>query len=136
MAWLTRLPFDGHYLTDILPALILMPFGMGITFMPLMAAATSGVPAHESGLASGMVNTSQQMGGALGLAILSGVAASVTQAATHLAPLQAVVHGYNRAFLTGLIFIGLALILAVTVIRQPKQVKEPAKLLQQEAAIH
>jgi EmrB/QacA subfamily drug resistance transporter len=137
MAWLVRLPLDGHYLTDILPSLLLIPLGMGITFMPLMAAATSGVPAHESGLASGLLSTSQQMGGALGLAILSGVAASVTQSVTNMSAAQALVHGYNRAFLTGLIFVVAAIVLAVTVVKQQKRPKEKAShLVAQEVAVH
>jgi len=75
--WLTRAPVDGNYFFDLLPALIIMPIGIGFTIMPTIAAATSGVPAQKAGLVSGLINTSQQMGGALGLSILSGVAASV-----------------------------------------------------------
>jgi hypothetical protein len=78
MAWLSRMPVNGNYLTSLLPAVLLIPFGMGMTFMPIIAAATSGVPGREAGLASGLISTSQQMGGALGLSILSGVAATVT----------------------------------------------------------
>jgi hypothetical protein len=68
---LSFLPVDGVYLTNILPTLILIPFGIGMTFMPIIVAATSGVAGHESDLASGLITTSQQMGGALGLSILS-----------------------------------------------------------------
>jgi len=121
VAWLSRVPLAGNYVTDLLPSLLLIPAGMGLTFMPLMAAATSGVPGHEAGLASGLINTSQQMGGAVGLAALSGIAASVTVHATHLNALAAVVHGYDRAFLAGVLFMAFALLLAVTVIRQPKR---------------
>lgn len=72
--FLSRITVGGDYLTDVLPGLILMGIGMGQIFIAITIAATSGVPAKESGLASGMLNTSQQIGGALGLAILSGIA--------------------------------------------------------------
>lgn len=121
LLWLSRLPVDGSYLVDLLPGLVFMAFGMGMTFMPLIAAATSGVPAHEAGLASGLITTSQQMGGALGLAILSSVAASVTAAAAEPTSAAALVHGFNRAMLVGVVFILFAIVLAITVIRQPKK---------------
>ena len=116
--WLSRLPVGGSYFAGLLPALIIMPFGIGLTMMPVIAAATSGVPAHESGLASGLISTSQQMGGALGLAILSGVAASVTMSSLHLGPLAATVHGYHIAFLIDVAFMLLAASIAAAVIRQ------------------
>lgn len=118
LAWLSRAPVDGHYLTDLLPPMLIMPFGIGMTFMPVIAAATSGVPGHEAGLASGLVNTSQQMGGALGLSIMSGVDATVAAAATGLTPLQAQVHGYNRGFATAIIFMLFAVTLATFVIKE------------------
>lgn len=136
LAWLARVPVDGSYWFDLLPAILLMPIGLGMTFMPIMVAATSGVPAHEAGLAAGLINTSQQMGGAVGLAILTGVAASVTTGAANLAPLAALVHGYNRAFLTAVIFMIFALILALTVIKQPKRSTMPNKLAPQEVSLH
>ena len=120
-AWLSRLPVDGTYLTSLLPALILMPLGIGLTFMPLIAAATSGVSGREAGLASGLISTSQQMGGALGLAILSGVAATVTASATNLNPAAALVHGFDRAMMVAVLFMVFAVLLAISVIRQPKK---------------
>jgi EmrB/QacA subfamily drug resistance transporter len=119
LLWLSRLPVHGSYVTSLLPAFFLIPIGMGLTFMPLIAAATSGVPGREAGLASGLISTSQQMGGALGLSILSGVAVSATNAATHLSPLAALVHGFDRAMLVGLTFVVFAIILAITVIKTP-----------------
>lgn len=123
LLWLSRLPVNGHYLTDLLPALIIIPVGIGMTFMPLIAAATSGVPAHESGLASGLISTSQQMGGALGLSIISGVAATVTAAAIHLTKVGALVHGFDISILVGLAFMVFATLLAVFVVNQPKKAK-------------
>ncbi|HUC20077.1 MAG TPA: hypothetical protein VMR98_01115, partial [Candidatus Polarisedimenticolaceae bacterium] len=117
--FLSRLTPESSYLTGILPAMLLMPIGVGMTFMPVIAAATSGVAAEDSGLASGLINTSQQMGGALGLAALSGVAALVTAAAAfHSTPVEALVHGYDRAFLVGVVFMVAASIVAAVVIKQ------------------
>jgi EmrB/QacA subfamily drug resistance transporter len=126
LAWLSRLPVHGTYVGSLLPAIILIPFGMGMTFMPLIAAATSGVPGREAGLASGLISTSQQMGGALGLAILSGVATSVTASSAHLGQIAALVRGYDRAMLVGLVFVLFAVTLAVTVIRQPRRKHDAA----------
>ncbi|HEX4774072.1 MAG TPA: MFS transporter [Candidatus Saccharimonadales bacterium] len=118
LAWLSRLSVGGHYLTTLLPAFLIIPVGIGMTFMPIIAAATSGVPARESGLASGLITTSQQMGGALGLAILSSVAASVTAASTRMSPKAALVHGFDSAMLAAVAFMLLVVALAVLVIRQ------------------
>ena len=118
MFWLSRLPVHGTYFGSVLPALVLIPLGMGMTMVSLTIAATSGVPAHEAGLASGLITTSQQMGGALGLAVLSGVAASVTKTALHPNSMPALVHGYDRAFIAAVVFLAFAVVLAVTVIRQ------------------
>lgn len=123
IAWLSRIPVSGNYFVDVLPAILLMPIGMGLTFMPVMVAATSGVPANQAGLASGLINTSQQMGGALGLAILSGVAASVANIQGHT--LAGVVKGYQVAFSVAVLFVAFAVILAITVIRQPRASQQP-----------
>ncbi len=124
MAWLSRMPVNGSYLSSLLPAVLLIPFGMGMTFMPIIAAATSGVPGREAGLASGLISTSQQMGGALGLSILSGVAATVTASSAHLSKTGALVHGFDRAMLVAMIFMLFAVMLAIAVIKQPKKTKD------------
>lgn len=122
MAWLIRLPVGGNYYTDLLPSIILMPIGLAFTFMPIMVAATSGVAEHESGLASGLINTSQQMGGALGLAVLTSIAASatVTYSALGFGPLESLVFGYNRAFFWAVMLVLVAVVIGVSVIRQKK----------------
>jgi hypothetical protein len=120
MILLSFLPVDGSYLLNLLPTFILVPLGMGVTFMPIIAAATSGVPSHEAGLASGLITTSQQMGGALGLSILSGIAASVTAGAATLTPTQALVRGFDTANLVAAGFMLFALVLGAVVIRQPR----------------
>jgi len=94
--------------------------------MPIIAAATSGVPGHQAGLASGLISTSQQMGGALGLSILSGVAASVTAGAAYLGRTGALVYGFDRAMDVSLAFMVFAAVLAMVVIQRTP--KRPAEL--------
>ncbi len=134
IALLSRLPVNGNYFTDVLPTIILMPLGMGMTFMPIIAAATSGVPRDRAGLASGLINTSQQMGGAIGLAVLSGVAASVTAMSGQFGKLGALVHGYDRAFLVGFGFMVIVIFLAITVIKERKKPTEPHSSVQQQVS--
>ncbi len=118
--WLAHLPVMANYWTDIMPALVLMAVGMGFTFVAVTVAATSGVPGHQSGLASGLLNTAQQIGGSLGLAVLSGLAASATvRYLMHSPdmPAAAAVHGYHIAFYVGSAFAVAAAILAALVIK-------------------
>ena len=81
--WLSFIPVDGTFWGNVAPGMILLGLGMGATFVSATIAATSGVPHHEAGLASGMLNTSQQIGGAVGLAVLTGIA--TTASASYLA---------------------------------------------------
>src|SRR5215213_2938485 len=101
-----RAPVDGNYVVDVLPSMILLGFGAGIAFNPVLFAAMSDVQPTEAGLASGIVNTAFMMGGALGLAVLASVAAQRTD--TLLADgsdeLSALTGGYHVAFLLGAIF--------------------------------
>ena len=94
---LTQLPVDGSYVADLLPALILSSLGMGAVFMPLTLIATTGLKDEDQGLASGLFNTSQQIGGALGLAVLSTLATSKANAAGG-SQLEATVVGFHWAF--------------------------------------
>jgi EmrB/QacA subfamily drug resistance transporter len=112
MFMLTGMPVDGSYLNDVLPGLIPIAFGMGMTFVPITLMATTGVHGDDQGLASGLLNTSQQVGGALGLAVLSTVA--FNHAAAHGGTrADALVSGYTTAFTVGgiLLAAGAALIL-------------------------
>jgi MFS family permease len=111
--WLARAPVDGSYVVDIFPSMVLLGLGAGMAFNPVLLAAMSDVEPQESGLASGIINTSFMMGGALGLAVLASVAASRTSSlidAGH-SEAAALTSGYHAAFLIGAIFaVGAALI--------------------------
>ena len=106
---------DGTYWANVFPGLALCALGMGMTFVSGTLAATSGVPKHFSGLASGILNTSQQVGGALGLAIISAVAFTTIKdnLSTGVQPLVAQVNGYTAGLLVGS---GLALAAAFVVL--------------------
>lgn len=107
----------SNYFLHILPGIVLMGTGMGFTFISASIAATSGVHADQAGLASGLMNVSQQMGGALGLAILSGVATEVAKASSHLGSIAATVVGDRAAFVAASVLALLGLVLALFVIR-------------------
>jgi EmrB/QacA subfamily drug resistance transporter len=97
---LTRVVGHGDYASHVLPAMIVLGVGLGLSFVPITIAATSGVAAGDSGLASGLLNTTQQVGGSLGLAILSSVSTSRSTSALHAgSPLPAALtHGFKGAF--------------------------------------
>ena len=120
------LKVGGNYWHNVFPGLAICAFGMGLTFVSGTLAATSGVPKHFSGLASGILNTSQQVGGAIGLAILSAVAYSTarTDASSHLSPVSAAVHGYKNGLHVGA---GLAFAAVVVVLLVVQNQKVDAK---------
>jgi EmrB/QacA subfamily drug resistance transporter len=106
LALFVRAPVHGDFVTDVLPSMILLGFGAGMAFNPVLLAAMNDVEPTESGLASGIVNTAFMMGGALGLAVLASIAASRTKSlsASGDGPLAALVGGYHLAFLVGAVF--------------------------------
>jgi EmrB/QacA subfamily drug resistance transporter len=117
MAWACFLPVHGNYPLHLLPALLVMPAGYGMTYPSAYAAATSGVPARQAGLASGLINTAQQVGGAVGLAVISAVAASYTASLTRDSGAQALTSGYHLAMAVAAGLTLLASVIAATVIR-------------------
>jgi predicted MFS family arabinose efflux permease len=121
-----RAPVDGTYVVDVLPSMILLAFGAGMSFNPLLLAAMNDVSPSESGLASGVVNTAFMMGGALGLAVLASVAARHTHdlRASGDGPLVALNGGYHVAFLIGAVFTLAAAAIAAVVLRA--EMKAPA----------
>jgi EmrB/QacA subfamily drug resistance transporter len=98
---LTAMPAHGSYANDVLPGLIPIALGMGMTFVPITLMATTGVHGDDQGLASGLLNTAQQVGGALGLAVLSTVAFNHAAAQQTTDRAAAVVSGYTTAFTVG-----------------------------------
>lgn len=109
-----RVPVAASYLVDLLPMMTLFGIGAGLTFPATMTLAMSGATSSDSGIASGLTNTSLQVGGALGLSVLSTVAAGRTAGRTDAASLT---DGYHLAFGTGAVFVLVAIVLAVTVLR-------------------
>jgi EmrB/QacA subfamily drug resistance transporter len=114
---------QASYVTQLLPTFLLLGVGFGVSFVAITVAATSGVPEHEAGLASGLINTSQQVGAALGLAVLAVVAGDTTTAslAAGKTMMAASILGYQRAFLTAAILMAVALVVGITVIRPPEE---------------
>ena len=76
MLWYTQIPVHASYWSDLLPGYLLVGFGLPFSFIPVSIAALAGVEAHEAGLASGLINTAQQIGGAVGVAVTSSVSIS------------------------------------------------------------
>jgi EmrB/QacA subfamily drug resistance transporter len=115
MYWLSRIPVHGSYLSDLLPGLLILSIGFGPVFVGVTTAANAGVPADKAGLAASLLNASQQLGGALGLAIFSALATSRTHhlLAAHTPSADALTSGFQRALLVGSIFILAAAIIAL-----------------------
>jgi len=111
----SRMPVDGSYAADVLPGMIIASLGMGAIFMPLTLIATTGLDNEDQGLASGLFNTSQQVGGALGLAILSTIAANHTSDPSSAASL---VHGFHYAFAGAAAFVAAALVVMLALLRK------------------
>jgi MFS family permease len=120
MLWLTGLPVQGHYVSDLLVGLLPMSIGMGLTFVPVTLLATAGVAPEDSGLASGLLNTSQQVGGALGLAILSTFAANhaTSELASGATRPEALLAGWQVGFTGGAIVLILAAMTLVLGLRR------------------
>jgi EmrB/QacA subfamily drug resistance transporter len=116
---MTRTPVDGRYLTDLLPAMLAVGIGGGVSFPALMTLAMSSATESDAGLASGLVNTTAQVGGAIGLAVLATLSTSHTEsllADGDSAP-SALTSGFHLAFGTGAALVATAIVVAATVIR-------------------
>jgi len=115
--WVSRVPLHGSYVTDILPGFVVMSLGAGSVFVSVTAAANAGVPADKAGLAAGLLNSSQQVGSALGLAILSAVAITHTNnlLASGHSHLVAADDGYHLALLVGAIMMAAAALIAIRI---------------------
>jgi hypothetical protein len=119
LVWFSRVSVGGGLVSDILGPSLLAAAGLGLGFVTSTIAAVSGVAEHEQGLASGLINTSQQIGGALGLAVLSTIATSRTHhlLASGTPVPHALASGFQSAFLGGAVIATLGLIATLTLIR-------------------
>jgi MFS family permease len=128
MVWYSQIPVDGKYISDLLPGYIMVGIGIAFAFVPVSIAALAGVAEREAGLASGLINTSQQIGGAIGTAVAS------TVFTTHYKTLlkeghsvaDALTHGYGYAFWALALFGAAAIIAALTLIRSDEMAETPA----------
>lgn len=121
--FLTQLSGRGDYTSHLLPAMVILGLGLGISFVPATIAATSGVARQDSGLAAGLLNTTQQVGGSLGLAILSTVATTrITDALDGGAALPvALTHGFTGAFTVSALLCAASAVLALVLLPRRKQ---------------
>lgn len=136
--YLSHIPVNGTFWGNVAPGMMLFAFGMGATFVSVTIAATSGVPHHEAGLASGILNTTQQIGGAIGLAVLTGIVTSASTsyitglklhgAPTHDVIAAATVHGFQRGFLIASTFGIISSLIAAFVIHQKKADTDPEQI--------
>jgi MFS family permease len=136
LLWLARTPVDATYVVDLLPAMVLIGLGAGLGFPSLMTLAMSGATERDAGLASGLVNTSVQVGGAIGLAILATLATDRTESlvADGEPAAEALNSGYHLAYLVGAGLVLVAIAVAFTTLRaripelapEPVPAREPA----------
>jgi EmrB/QacA subfamily drug resistance transporter len=132
-----RAPVHGSFLMDVLPSMILLGFGAGMALNPVLLAAMSDVKPEESGLASGVVNTSFMMGGALGLAVLASLADSRTGSlrSSGEGPLAALTGGYHLAFVVGALFAAAAATIGATLLREGTQAPAHAHAEHEQSAL-
>jgi EmrB/QacA subfamily drug resistance transporter len=141
MLWLSRLEVSSSYVRDLLPPMLVLSVGLGLTFVPLTLTAVHGVAKEDAGVASAVLNTTQQVGGALGLAALTTVASSaatarghelaadlqaqlasgqlppdLTQAAVALGRLEALTRGFTEAFVVGAVIMVIAAVLVIVLL--------------------
>jgi MFS family permease len=131
--WLSRVPVNGSYVSDILPGLLVASVGLGAIFTGLTTAANAGVEPDKAGLAAGLLNTGQQLGAALGLAILSALATARTTSLLHdgHSVAQATTDGYQRALLAGACFVLAASVVALLA----RNTRQTAPVVEEEPAL-
>ncbi|MFC8247379.1 MFS transporter [Streptomyces chartreusis] len=123
MAWLTTLDLTSTYAAHVMPPLLVSGVGLGLVMAPAIAVATAGVRSAEAGVASAMVNTSQQIGGSIGTSVLNTLATSATTTYLHGKPpsqatlAQAQLHGYDTAYWWSAAFFAAGLLITVTLYR-------------------
>ena len=118
LAFFSQVSVGGSYVADLLPGFLLICVGMGFSFVPISIAALAGITSTEAGLASGLINTSQQIGGALGIAALSAIATSTTTSdlSSGTSPAFALTNGFQDAFIAGAIIAFVGVLVSVFVV--------------------
>jgi EmrB/QacA subfamily drug resistance transporter len=134
--YLTQISVGGSYVVDLLPGFLLIALGVGFSFVPISIAALAGVESAEAGLASGLINTSQQIGSALGIAAMSAIATPRTDDALAGGATQAsaLVTGFHGAFVAAVIVAGLGIAVALTLIRRD-ELEQSADYVEAEPAL-
>src|SRR5215208_4821186 len=128
LLYFTQVSVDGSYLGDLLPGFLVIAMGMSFSFVPISIAALAGVPAKDAGLASGLINTSQQIGGALGIAVLSSVAVAHTTSAAKAGDSEAaaLTTGFHAAFWVGAAIAAVGVVASAVLIRRDELERAPA----------
>jgi MFS family permease len=137
LLYLTQVSAGGAYVTDLLPGFVLMALGIGFSFVPTQIAALGGVQPSEAGLASGLINTSQQIGGALGIAVVSSFAAARTEDALSggASRADALVTGFQGALFLSVTVALLGLVAGLTLIRRDELAPVVAEVEPAEPAL-
>jgi MFS family permease len=119
LLYFTQVSVNGSYLGDLLPGFLVIALGMAFSFVPISIAALAGVGDSEQGLASGLINTSQQIGGALGIAVLSTIATTRAEdaVASGTAVPSALVDGFQVAFLVGAVIAAVGVVASIVLVR-------------------
>jgi len=137
LVWFAQAPVDGTYAWHVLPVMILLGTGAGVCFPALMTLGMSGATEEDAGLSSGLINTTAQVGAAMGLAVLATLSAAhtLTRSAAGASPALALTEGYHLAFWIGAGLVAVAMVVALVVIRAPEPagVDEAAEETEREA---
>jgi EmrB/QacA subfamily drug resistance transporter len=131
LLYFTQVSTDGSYVGDLLPGFLVIAIGMGFSFVPVSIAALAGVEAKDAGLASGLINTSQQIGGALGIAVLSSVAVAHTTAASKAGErtAEALTSGFHAAFWVGAAIAAAGAVASLLLVRRDELERTSAEAL-------
>jgi EmrB/QacA subfamily drug resistance transporter len=137
LLYFTQVSVSGSYIGDLLPGFLLISIGMGFSFVPISIAAVAGVQASEQGLASGLINTSQQIGGALGIAVLSSLATSTTTdaLASGAAAPVALTDGFQSAFIGAAAIALVGVLVALVVVRREDLAEQPSERIEAVPAL-
>jgi MFS family permease len=130
LIWFTQISVDGTYAADLLGGFLMVGVGLGFSFVPISIAALSSIEPQEAGLASGLINTSQQIGGALGVAILTTVSTTRTENALSdgVSQPQALTDGFSVAFWVAAAFAAISIIATLLAIRRVDLQAAPAEV--------